>query len=204
MVRVPQSGQAWYSNPSPPPVYPAPLLARWNTLPPWDTLPPGYPMPPPATDIWWSSLETCLNLFTWGPIPRIVLTSSCGHQSGWYASYWNAFLSLNIFTELYEFCDKNYLWLKDYWWLIGVTLGVPLAFWPKILGGGMYLWMVLCHSMNAGSVVGIPRGGGNNQPYHIQKNLFEHFPFTGSGDGHLCPGATTRAQEPLLWNFHNI
>ena len=51
--------------------------------------------------------------------------------------------------------------------------------------------------MNAGSVVGIPRGGGNNQPYHIQKNLFEHFPFTGSGDGKTL-GVGTYAQVRLL------
>ena len=29
----------------------------------------GYPPQPPATVIWWSSLETCSNLFTWGPTP---------------------------------------------------------------------------------------------------------------------------------------
>ena len=27
----------------------------------------GAPTPPLATGIWWSSLETCSNLFTWGP-----------------------------------------------------------------------------------------------------------------------------------------
>ena len=39
-----------------------------------------YP-PPHVSDIWWSSLEACSNLFTWGPNPT-VLTSSGGHQSG--------------------------------------------------------------------------------------------------------------------------
>ena len=30
-------------------------------------------------------------------LPHTILTSSDGHQSGRYASYWNAFLFLNIF-----------------------------------------------------------------------------------------------------------
>ena len=47
---------------------------------------------------------------------------------------------------------------------------VALGFFsPKILGGGKDLQMVLLHSMNVGSVVGIL------QPYHMQKNLFELF-----------------------------
>ena len=50
--------------------------------------------------------------------------------------------------------------LESPWWLL-------LAFWPKILTGSRDLWIVLCHSMNAGSVVGIPWGGGDTQtlPY---------------------------------------
>ena len=39
------------------------------------------PTPFPATDIWWSSLGTCLNLFTWNPPPAMILTSNGG--------YWN-------------------------------------------------------------------------------------------------------------------
>ena len=55
-----------------------------------------YP-PPPASDIWWSSLETCSILFTSGPIhPPAVLTSSGGHRSGRYASYWNALLTFKV------------------------------------------------------------------------------------------------------------
>ena len=42
-----------------------------------------------ATDIWWTSLETCSHLRTYHPP---VLTSSDDHQSGWYAFHWNAFL----------------------------------------------------------------------------------------------------------------
>ena len=36
-------------------------------------------------------------------------------------------------------------------------------FAPKILGGGWDLIMLLCHSMNAGSVVGRHTGDGNTQ-----------------------------------------
>ena len=45
--------------------------------------------PPPASDIWWPSLETCSNLFTWGPPLPPVLTSG-GHWSthGWQAGGW--------------------------------------------------------------------------------------------------------------------
>ena len=35
---------------------------------------------------------------------------------------------------------------------------VVFGFSPKFFGGGEDLPMVLCHSMNAGSVAGIPRG----------------------------------------------
>ena len=54
--------QTWRpTSPSPPPL-PAPPLPPRHQI--WD-LPPS-----PATDIWWSSLETCSNLFTWGPNPQ--------------------------------------------------------------------------------------------------------------------------------------
>ena len=58
----------------------------------------------PASDIWWPSLEACLNLFTghhytasptgtdiWWPPKCLRLASE------WYASYWNAF-SLDRFS----------------------------------------------------------------------------------------------------------
>ena len=54
---------------------------------------PNFPLPlppwlwhlPPVTDIWWLSLETCSNLFTWWPTPTqspLVLTPSGGHLAG--------------------------------------------------------------------------------------------------------------------------
>ena len=50
-------------------------------------------IPTPTSDIWWPSLETSSNLFTerWVGIPP-VLTSSGGHQSGWYCILLECFL----------------------------------------------------------------------------------------------------------------
>ena len=48
-----------------------------------------WDLPSPTTDIWWSLLKTCSNLFTWGPTPppKTVRTSSGIHRStyGWQA-----------------------------------------------------------------------------------------------------------------------
>ena len=41
--------------------YPLPTDHPWHQI--WG------PTPPPITDIWWTSLETCSNLFTWGSSP---------------------------------------------------------------------------------------------------------------------------------------
>ena len=63
--------------------YPGPGL----NCPPSDMV-PGYPTASPATDVWWSSLETWQNLFSWGPnTPKLVLTPSGGYQNvhGWKA-----------------------------------------------------------------------------------------------------------------------
>ena len=53
---------------------------------------------PSASDIRWSSLETCSNLFTLGPLqPVLVAIEACMiSTSGWYTSYWNAFLFLHL------------------------------------------------------------------------------------------------------------
>ena len=60
-------------------------VPMWNVT--HDTFGHGYHPPdtrygnlphPTASDIWWPSLETCSNLFIWGPPPP-VLTSSGGH-----------------------------------------------------------------------------------------------------------------------------
>ena len=47
----------------------------------------GHTLTPSASYIWWSSLETCSNLFTWGPTSPPVLTSSDGHR---YTHSWQA------------------------------------------------------------------------------------------------------------------
>ena len=50
--------------------------------------------------------------------------------------------------------------------------------------------MVLCHSMNAGSVVGTLQVLGTLKPYHMQKNLFELFALTGSEDANTLGKST--------------
>ena len=59
--------------------------------------------------------------------------------------------------------------LESPWWLF-------LAFCPKNLGDSGDLWIVLCHSLNAGSALGIPWGGGNTQtlPYAKECLKFLH------------------------------
>ena len=42
--------------------------------------------------------------------------------------------------------------------------------------------MALCHSKNAGSVVGYHEMVETLKPYHMQKNLFELFALTDGGD----------------------
>ena len=41
--------------------------------------------------------------------------------------------------------------------------------------------MVICHSMNAGSAVGIHWVVGTLKLYHMQKNLFKLFALIGNG-----------------------
>ena len=65
---------------------------------------------------------------------------------------------------------------------LGSTLWLLLAFCPTVFGGGRNQWMVLCHFMNAASVLGIPWGGGDTQtlPYAKKKSLnFLHSQMTG-------------------------
>ena len=78
------------------------------------TLPPPLPPPhthtlPPATDIWWPPpVQTC-SLEDLPPPP--VLTSSGGHRTGRYASYWNADLCNLIFVSwarFYSILHKNH------------------------------------------------------------------------------------------------
>ena len=59
------------------------------------------------------------------------------------------------------------------WWLVSPLSG---CFWLFALEFWEVAETVLCHSMNAGSVV------GPLKTYLIQNNLFELFALTGSGD----------------------
>ena len=40
-----------------------------------------------------------------------------------------------------------------------LLMALVVAICPKVLGGGVDLQIVLCHYMNAGSVIGMPLGG---------------------------------------------
>ena len=63
-----------------------------------------------------------------------------------------------------------------FWWFVSILV-VAFDIYFNILGGGRDLGMVLCHSINAGSVVGTLIGGGDTRlPY--EKKLSE---LTGSG-----------------------
>ena len=59
------------------------------------------------------------------------------------------------------FCCRGYrFWC---WWLVRVTLVVAFGFLPQNFGRWQGPTMVLRHSMNTGSVVGIPWGGGDTR-----------------------------------------
>ena len=108
----------------------------------------------------------------------------------------------NLITWLIQNCV--YLGIKDawipgcYWWLIRVTLVVTLGFCPKILGGGRDLQMVLLHSMNVGSVVGIPWWRYSN-PTICKRICLSFFGLTVN----MCTCAISHGPEPPLWDFHN-
>ena len=63
-----------------------------------------------ATDIWWSVLETCSGLFTWGPPTSSMELTSSGYWRNRYVRhrravtfYRNAFLFRCIFVKIYSF-----------------------------------------------------------------------------------------------------
>ena len=58
----------------------------------------------------------------------------------------------------YVLCCTVCIWDRVIGSSLESHLWLPLAFCPNILGGGSDLWMVLCHSMNVDSVMGIPWG----------------------------------------------
>ena len=81
-------------------------------------------------------------------------------------------------TDIHQFLSKSYILcsvfkvsVRKYYYLIRLTLVIAFGFFSKILGGYRDLQMVLCHSMNAGSVVGIPLGGGNTQTLPFAKEF---------------------------------
>ena len=85
---------------------PPPLKWDLGTYPPAPAPPnrgPRYlPLPTPATDIWWLSLESCPNLFTWEPTHPLVLTPSGGHWNtdGWQAGSMHPTGMLSFFFHI--------------------------------------------------------------------------------------------------------
>ena len=86
------------------------------------------------------------------------------HSFGWVLSFQVVFYQISfIFLINWDLC----LNISPWWWFVRVTLVLAFDFFQKF-------WQVVgtyesfyCHSMNAGSVVEIPRGGGDIQtlPY---------------------------------------
>ena len=70
---------------------------REHTLPPRHTLQPGIPYPLLLTSggHLWRPVKTC-SIKALPPALPTVLTSSGGHRSGRYTSYWNVFLFLTL------------------------------------------------------------------------------------------------------------
>ena len=67
--------------------------------------------PPPSSDIRWQSLETCSNLFTWGPTPTITDIWWLKHAwlaSGQYTSCWNAKSNLSSVYQKYRNTTVKY------------------------------------------------------------------------------------------------
>ena len=86
-----------------PPAQPRPAPWTWD-IGHWTHPPPTPSTQPPASDIWWSGLETCSNMFTWGHPPTswhlvaIEVTGTVGGSSR-YISYWNALLLHLVSTQ---------------------------------------------------------------------------------------------------------
>ena len=73
--------------------------------------------PSSITDIWWSSLETSLNVFTWGRTPSPAGTDIYWWSlkdlqlvSGWYALYWNGNAVLFCIVVI-VFVENDQMWL---------------------------------------------------------------------------------------------
>ena len=95
----------------------------WRIGPHCTALPSPKPWPtqtqdfivqgPPASDIWWQSLETCSNLYNSGhPLQSWHLMAIEGHMfdASWrYASYWNVFLfsSFRYLSPTNEVCMRR-------------------------------------------------------------------------------------------------
>ena len=100
---------------------------------------------------------------------------------------------------------------KCFWWLFRATLVIAkLTFFPKIFGGGVDLWMVLCRNMNAGWVVGILWGGGDTRTLSYAKVFVWTFRITGDRAQKLSTLVLVLVPRTIAgawatwWNFHDL
>ena len=91
------------------PIWPLPMINWTKLYRALDIRPRTHPKPsPPASDIWWPSLETCSNLFISGcPHPQewhlvLAIGAHTVSASDQYACYLNAFLFLMLFSVTHE------------------------------------------------------------------------------------------------------
>ena len=86
------------------------------------------------------------------------------------------------------------------YWIFGDSLVSPLwlllCFYPNILGGGRDLWIVLCDSINAGSVV-------MTLQLYLQKDFVWTFCTHRQWEREKTLVASARAQV-TWWNFHYL
>ena len=88
-------------------------------LPPAMKLGQGYVFTHVCDSVHRGGLPQCMLGYTaWEQTPKTrhpPQSSACWEiqaTSGWYASYWNAYLFWNVFTQFAEFSNKKYLSLK--------------------------------------------------------------------------------------------
>ena len=109
---------------------------------------PPSQAPPPTillAKIWWRSLVTCSNLFTWGPTSTSTYIwwppKHVWFASGRYASYWNAFLFIvQLDFKKYVFCGSCFF----------VLLIICIYYRPQRSCGQGNIFAPVCHSVHRG------------------------------------------------------
>ena len=96
----------------------------------------------PASHIWWQKLESCSNLFTWGPHPTLVLISDgycstyCGRVSSMYPTrmlfytIWTLHYSMVINDSCIETTLHNLLVFNLMLWYLSIPISPCVLFFP--------------------------------------------------------------------------